>query len=108
MTLNAYQATFALIPNALTGVYWWDAHLEPSAKTVFATPFAPATPNARLDSSAMVNTVLKNADSSSALKTQSVKKESAAQYRPNVKPKKIAKKDSTAQKMVSAKTNAPN
>jgi hypothetical protein len=56
----------------------------------------------------MVNTVLKNADSSSALKTQSVKKESAAQYRPNVKPKKIAKKDSTAQKMVSAKTNAPN
>jgi hypothetical protein len=56
----------------------------------------------------MVNTVLKNADSSSVLKTQYVKKESAAQSHPNVKPKKIAKKDFTAQKMVSAKTSASN
>jgi hypothetical protein len=56
----------------------------------------------------MVNTVLKNVDSSSVLKTQSVKKESVAQSHPNVKPKKIAKRDFTALKMVSAKTSASN
>jgi hypothetical protein len=73
---------------------------------VSAIPFAPATPSASLDSSATANTALNNVDSSSALKTQSAKKESAGQSHPNAKPTKSAKKDSTVQKKESAKTTA--